>query len=189
MIFLLSRLGALLLLQIDRNGNLWVLTDRLPVFMYSHLDLQDYNFRILTGSGADLIMGTACAATSSPSFTTRMMHDHMEHMDHVDHMDHMDHTNHLMDHSSTTPNNRYNSGSKMSPESILMTMLLTRVIEALAWEGTRWRKNPGTEIKTNLEIEIIGITSNKNIKFKIKRKNTDKHGRETYSQCWCYCHW
>lgn len=105
--------------------------------MYSHLDLQDYNFRILTGSTADLIMGTVCATTSpsSPPFSTRMMHDHSDHTGHVDHVDHMDHANHMnhQDHTSTTPRiSRLNSvASKMSAEAVFMMTLLTRMLEAL----------------------------------------------------------
>ncbi|KYN03197.1 Protein yellow [Cyphomyrmex costatus] len=81
-------------LKIDRNGNLWILSDRLPIFMYSQLDLHDYNFRILMGSTEQLIMGTVCDSTSP--FTTTTIYDHRDHMDHMDHInnriDHKDHT-------------------------------------------------------------------------------------------------
>ncbi|XP_029668452.1 protein yellow-like isoform X2 [Formica exsecta] len=111
-------------LKIDRNGNLWVLSDRLPVFMYSQLDLQDYNFRILTGSAEELIMGTVCASTSSSTYSTTMMHDHRDHMGHMDHKDHM----------MTTPriDGRSNSASFMKLESstLVTTMLLTFLIKA-----------------------------------------------------------
>ncbi|XP_076670211.1 L-dopachrome tautomerase yellow-b [Andrena cerasifolii] len=56
-------------LKIDRNGNIWVLSDRLPAFMYSHLDPEDYNFRILTGSSRDAIENTVCS-TGGPFSTT-----------------------------------------------------------------------------------------------------------------------
>ncbi|XP_033226339.1 uncharacterized protein LOC117178905 [Belonocnema kinseyi] len=48
-------------LKIDSNGNIWVLSDRLPKFMYDRLDPQDYNFRILTGSLKEAVQGTACS--------------------------------------------------------------------------------------------------------------------------------
>ncbi|CAL7933723.1 unnamed protein product [Xylocopa violacea] len=65
-------------LKIDRNGNIWVLSDRLPTFMYSYLDPEDYNFRILTGSAQEAIKDNVCsmnpsASTSSPpTFSTEM---------------------------------------------------------------------------------------------------------------------
>lgn len=54
-------------LKVDRDGNMWVLSDRLPTFLYSHLDPDDYNFRILTGSTAAAIKGTACAGENQPT--------------------------------------------------------------------------------------------------------------------------
>ncbi|KAG7208906.1 hypothetical protein KM043_015087 [Ampulex compressa] len=58
-------------LKVDRNGNLWVLSDRLPAFMYSHLDPDDYNFRILTGPTKDVIRGTVCSMEEQSSTTRR----------------------------------------------------------------------------------------------------------------------
>ncbi|XP_030751704.1 protein yellow [Sitophilus oryzae] len=52
--------------KVDNEGNLWVLSDRLPIFMYSALDKNDYNFRIMTAKVPDAIKGTACAAKFSP---------------------------------------------------------------------------------------------------------------------------
>lgn len=48
-------------LKVDRNGNIWILSDRLHIFMYSHLDPNDYNYRILFGSTEDLIVDTVCS--------------------------------------------------------------------------------------------------------------------------------
>ncbi|KOC64617.1 Protein yellow [Habropoda laboriosa] len=48
-------------MKIDQSGNIWVLSDRLPTFMYSHLDPEDYNFRILTGSAREAIKDTVCS--------------------------------------------------------------------------------------------------------------------------------
>ncbi|XP_017753652.1 PREDICTED: protein yellow [Eufriesea mexicana] len=65
-------------LKIDQNGNIWVLSDRLPTFMYSHLDVEDYNFRILTGSVKEVIKGTVCSmdltstATSPSNISTEV---------------------------------------------------------------------------------------------------------------------
>ncbi|XP_011251659.1 protein yellow [Camponotus floridanus] len=113
-------------LKIDRNGNLWVLSDRLPVFMYSQLDPQDYNFRVLTGSTEELIMGTVCASMSSSTYSTTIMHDHRDHMDHMDHKDHM---------MSTTPriDGRFKNSAnfmKIKPSILVTTILLTFLIEA-----------------------------------------------------------
>lgn len=47
-------------LKIDRNGNLWVLSDRLPTFIYKQLNPNEFNYRILTGKVSDLILGTPC---------------------------------------------------------------------------------------------------------------------------------
>lgn len=46
--------------KIDRDGNLWVLSDRMPIFIYSKLNATEYNYRILNGKISDLILGTAC---------------------------------------------------------------------------------------------------------------------------------
>ncbi|XP_026667542.1 uncharacterized protein LOC108622777 [Ceratina calcarata] len=60
-------------LKVDRNGNIWVLSDRLPSFMYAHLDPDDYNFRILTGSAKEAITDTVCSM-SSPPITNNSVH-------------------------------------------------------------------------------------------------------------------
>ncbi|XP_066140656.1 protein yellow-like isoform X2 [Euwallacea fornicatus] len=48
--------------KVDNEGNVWVLSDRLPQFMYSSLDYNDVNFRILSAKVGDAIKGTACAS-------------------------------------------------------------------------------------------------------------------------------
>lgn len=47
-------------LKIDRDGQLWVLSDRLPVFIYKQLNADEFNTRILTGKVSELILGTPC---------------------------------------------------------------------------------------------------------------------------------
>lgn len=61
-------------IKVDAVGNLWVLSDRLPQFMYDSLDPEDVNFRILTASVKDAIMGTACDSklVVNPEITRRM---------------------------------------------------------------------------------------------------------------------
>ncbi|KAL1138491.1 hypothetical protein AAG570_008554 [Ranatra chinensis] len=49
-------------LKVDRNSNLWVLTDRLPTFMYKRLDTKDVNFRVLMAPVQEAIKGTVCEA-------------------------------------------------------------------------------------------------------------------------------
>lgn len=47
-------------IKVDANGNLWALSDKLPIFMYSKLNPDEINFRILTAPVAEAIRGTAC---------------------------------------------------------------------------------------------------------------------------------
>ncbi|XP_055596515.1 protein yellow [Uranotaenia lowii] len=49
-------------LKVDTEGNLWVLSDRLPLFIFTTLDPEQYNYRILTGQVKDVIKGTPCDA-------------------------------------------------------------------------------------------------------------------------------
>lgn len=120
---------SFLLRQVDRNGNLWVLSDRLPIFMYSQLDLQDYNFRILTGSTEELIMGTVCGSMSSSTYSTTTIYDHRDHMNHMDHMDHMNHIDHN-DHMLSTKSRLGNSAVSVKTE-IVTVMLLTCLSKVL----------------------------------------------------------
>ncbi|KAI4488668.1 hypothetical protein M0802_011376 [Mischocyttarus mexicanus] len=59
--FNLTEQGIVYANNADRNGNIWILSDRLQNFMYAHLDPNDYNYRILVGSTKDLIVGTVCS--------------------------------------------------------------------------------------------------------------------------------
>lgn len=47
-------------LKVDQNDTLWVFSNKLPIFMYGHLEYNEYNFRILNQTVADAIRGTAC---------------------------------------------------------------------------------------------------------------------------------
>lgn len=46
--------------KIDENKNVWVLSDRMPVFLLSDLDYNDVNFRIYTASLGSLVENTVC---------------------------------------------------------------------------------------------------------------------------------
>ncbi|GLH13148.1 Protein yellow [Gryllus bimaculatus] len=46
--------------KVDAGGNVWVLTDRLALFLYSSLDPKDVNFRILTATVQEAVNGTIC---------------------------------------------------------------------------------------------------------------------------------
>ncbi|XP_016948849.1 protein yellow [Drosophila biarmipes] len=46
--------------KIDENKDVWVLSDRMPVFLLSDLDYSDINFRIYTAPLATLIENTVC---------------------------------------------------------------------------------------------------------------------------------
>lgn len=47
-------------LKVDTESNLWVLSDRLPMFIFTSLDPAEYNYRILTGTIREIIKGTPC---------------------------------------------------------------------------------------------------------------------------------
>ncbi|KAJ6649551.1 Protein yellow [Pseudolycoriella hygida] len=47
-------------LKVDANRNLWVLSDRMPAFLYKSLNYTEFNYRILKGKVDDLILGTPC---------------------------------------------------------------------------------------------------------------------------------
>lgn len=46
-------------LKVDNDGNLFVLSDKMPLFIYKELE-PGYNYRILTGKTSEIISGTAC---------------------------------------------------------------------------------------------------------------------------------
>ncbi|XP_022814209.1 L-dopachrome tautomerase yellow-f2-like isoform X2 [Spodoptera litura] len=48
----------------DREGNLWILSDRQSRFLYEAMDFDQVNFRVLTAPTATLIQGTACEKRS-----------------------------------------------------------------------------------------------------------------------------
>lgn len=60
-------------IKVDASGNLWVLSDRLPLFLYKNLDHDDVNFRVLTAPVRDAIKGTACDSklVVTPDITNR----------------------------------------------------------------------------------------------------------------------
>ncbi|KAG5680008.1 hypothetical protein PVAND_009541 [Polypedilum vanderplanki] len=47
-------------LRLDGDGNLYVLSNRMPIFMYSNLDSTSYNYRIMMGKTTEIIKGTPC---------------------------------------------------------------------------------------------------------------------------------
>lgn len=47
-------------LKVDYDGTLWVLSDRMPVFIYQKLDPEQHNYRILVGNSTEVIKGTPC---------------------------------------------------------------------------------------------------------------------------------
>lgn len=47
-------------LKIDDKGTMYVLSDRMPIFLFKKLDKNDINYRVLTGKVSDLILGTPC---------------------------------------------------------------------------------------------------------------------------------
>lgn len=53
--------------KIDENRNVWVLSDRMPIFLESNLDYSDVNFRIYSAPLQRLIGGTVCDISSQIS--------------------------------------------------------------------------------------------------------------------------
>lgn len=47
-------------LKVDNDGTLWVLSDRMPVFIFKKLDPEQHNYRILVGNSTEVIKGTPC---------------------------------------------------------------------------------------------------------------------------------
>ncbi|XP_073956952.1 protein yellow-like [Choristoneura fumiferana] len=50
-------------IKVDYNQNLWILSNRLPIWMYGKLDPADVNFRVFTAPVLDAISHTACDVT------------------------------------------------------------------------------------------------------------------------------
>lgn len=46
--------------KVDRNSNLWILSNRMPVFLYSKLASDHFNYRILVGKASEVIKNTPC---------------------------------------------------------------------------------------------------------------------------------
>lgn len=44
-------------IKIERNGNLWVLSNRMPVFLYKALSPDQFNYHILFGKASEIIKG------------------------------------------------------------------------------------------------------------------------------------
>lgn len=47
-------------LRIDGEGNLLVLSNRMPFFIYSELPVGEINYRVLVGKTSEIIKGTPC---------------------------------------------------------------------------------------------------------------------------------
>ncbi|KAF4525512.1 hypothetical protein B566_EDAN014898 [Ephemera danica] len=53
-------------MRIDKEQNLWIMSNRLPQFIYKGLNSTDSNFRLLTAPVADAVRGGVCDPTSKP---------------------------------------------------------------------------------------------------------------------------
>lgn len=56
--------------KVDRNDNLWVLTDKMPEFLYSRLNPDDINYRVLMAPVEEAVRGTVCDANYKGGATT-----------------------------------------------------------------------------------------------------------------------
>uniref|UniRef100_A0A146LMT8 Protein yellow n=1 Tax=Lygus hesperus TaxID=30085 RepID=A0A146LMT8_LYGHE len=54
-------------LKVDQQSNLWVITDRMPLFMFKQLDENDINFRVLSAPVNETIKGTVCDVVAASS--------------------------------------------------------------------------------------------------------------------------
>ncbi|KAJ0176845.1 hypothetical protein K1T71_008024 [Dendrolimus kikuchii] len=50
-------------IKVDYNDNLWILSNRMPIWMYGKLDPEDINFRVFSAKVVDAISHTACDIT------------------------------------------------------------------------------------------------------------------------------
>ncbi|XP_046484185.1 protein yellow-like [Neodiprion pinetum] len=64
-------------IKIDNHSNIWVLSDRLPTFMYDQLDPDQYNFRVLSGSVEEAIEGTVCSRGATHSGVIQGLVSHL----------------------------------------------------------------------------------------------------------------
>lgn len=51
-------------IKVDYNDNLWILSNRMPIWMYGKLDPNDVNFRVFSSPVLDAISHTACDVTA-----------------------------------------------------------------------------------------------------------------------------
>lgn len=47
-------------MKIDDKGTIWVLSDKMPTYLYKELDPAAVNYRVLMGNNRELIKGTTC---------------------------------------------------------------------------------------------------------------------------------
>lgn len=47
-------------LKLDSQGTIWVLSDKMPTYLYKELDPAAVNYRVLMGNNKELIKGTPC---------------------------------------------------------------------------------------------------------------------------------
>ena len=51
------------------NQSVWVMSNRLPIYLYSQLDYNEINFRILKANVVNIIANTVCDPLTTPTFT------------------------------------------------------------------------------------------------------------------------
>lgn len=56
-------------LKVDRESNLWLLTDKLPTHIYKKLNYNEINYRIFKGAAMELVKGTSCEVKASETST------------------------------------------------------------------------------------------------------------------------
>lgn len=65
--------------KVDENKDVWVLSDRMPVFLLADLDYTDVNFRIFTAPLTNLVQGTACEPQQGSYNTNRFGYSALDH--------------------------------------------------------------------------------------------------------------
>ncbi|XP_068633041.1 protein yellow [Battus philenor] len=97
-------------IKVDYNENLWILSNRMPIWMYAKLDPKEVNFRVFSAPVVDAISHTACDITPRSDILDKFVNK-------VKNV-----TNKIA--SKINPN----SGASMSPYSLLTTSIISWII-------------------------------------------------------------
>ncbi|KAJ2948851.1 hypothetical protein O0L34_g5777 [Tuta absoluta] len=98
-------------IKVDYNQNLWILSNRLPIWMYDKLNPEEVNFRIFTAPVLDAISHTACDVTPRSDILDKFVNKVKNT------------TKNWV--SKLTPSSKPNGGDALSPLSVVTLGLLS----------------------------------------------------------------